>query len=93
MAVRKLLGNKEELIKDSLLERERLINSDESNKAKAALKNELLSIYYQHLILHYKSKEVSYLNAVLSGGDFSQSEQSEKRLKSYLSKLEASYES
>jgi hypothetical protein len=93
MAVRKLLGNKEELIKESLIEREFLINSDESNKAKAALKNELLSIYYQHLILHYKSKEVSYLNAVLSGGDFSQSEQSEKRLKSYLSKLEASYES
>ena len=92
MAVRKLLGTKEELIKESLLERERLINSAESDRAKAALKNELLSIYYQHLVLHYKSKEVSYLNAVLSGGDFSQQEQSEKRLKFYLSKLEALYE-
>lgn len=93
MAVRKLLGDKEELIKDSLIERGSLINSGESNKVKAALKNELLSIYYQDLILHYKSKEVSYLNAVLSGGDFNHSEQSEKRLNFYLSELEKLYES
>ncbi len=92
MAIRKLLGNKDGLIKESLIEREALINSEQS-KAKAALKNELLSIYYQDLILHYKSKEVSYLNTVLSGGDFSHSEQSEKRLKFYLSKLDALYES
>jgi len=91
--IKRLLANNEALISESLIEREELINSKHGSKVRTALKHELLSIYYQYITLHSKSKEVAYLNSVLSGADFSPQEQTEKRILDYLKKLESFYES
>lgn len=86
-SINRLVGSDPELAEQAIAKRSELIKSGNSEVAAATLKQELLNLYYKQLTLHHKSREVSYLNSVLSGPDFSAVTQSEKRLMSFLSEL------
>lgn len=85
--IRRLLGDKEDLILKAIDARRLVIEEGNQDLASSSLKNELLTIYYKQLALHYKSTEVSYLNAVLSGPDFSAPTQTEKRLRNQIAEF------